>query len=151
LGAYAEPRMTRDIDIVAAIDQAAYESSIRPEFETDYLVNNPIDLGGRWIGGLIHRREIARADLLFGREDPWARSAMSRRRQWPDPTLGPIWMIAPEDLVLAKLEWSEGIAELQLRDVRSILRLNDDLDESYLDRYAAILGISERLEAVRAG
>ena len=76
---------------------------------------------------------------------------MSRRRRWPDPTLGPIWVIAPEDLVLAKLEWSEGTAELQLRDVRSILRLNDDLDGSYLDRYAEILGISKRLEAMRAG
>jgi hypothetical protein len=151
LGVYAEPRMTRDIDIVGAIDRAAYESSIRPEFETDYLVNDPIDLGGRWIGGLIHRREIARADLLFGRDDAWARSAMSRRRRWPDPTLGPIWVIAPEDLVLAKLEWSEGTAELQLRDVRSILRLTDDLDVPYLERYAAILGITERLEAVRAG
>ena len=151
LGVYAEPRMTRDIDIVAAIDRGAYESSIRPEFETDYLVNDPIDLGGRWIGGLIHRREIARADLLFGRDDAWARSAMSRRRRWPDPTLGPIWVIAPEDLVLAKLEWSEGTAELQLRDVRSILRLTDDLDVPYLERYAAILGITERLEAVRAG
>lgn len=143
--------MTRDIDIVVAVDRAAYESSIRPEFEADYLVNDPIDLGGRWIGGLIHRQEIARADLLFGRDDVWSRSAMARRRRWTDPTLGPIWVIAPEDLVLAKLEWSEGTAELQLRDARSILRLNDDLDASYLDRYAAVLGISERLEAIRAG
>jgi hypothetical protein len=62
-----------------------------------------------------------------------------------------VWVIAPEDLVLAKLEWSEGTAELQLRDVRSILRLNDDLDRSYLERYAALLGIAERLEAIDAG
>jgi hypothetical protein len=151
LGVYAEPRMTRDIDIVLDIGRDAYESSIRPTFETDYLVNDPIDLGGRWFGGLIHRHEIARADLLFGRDDAWARSAMSRRRRWSDPTLGPVWVIAPEDLVLAKLEWSEGIAELQLRDVRSILRLNDDLDGPYLEHYAAILGIAQRLEAVRAG
>jgi hypothetical protein len=151
LGVYAEPRMTRDIDIVLDIDPGAYQASIRPTFEADYLVNDPIDLGGRWIGGLIHRREIARVDLLFGRDDAWARSAMSRRRRWPDPTLGPVWVIAPEDLVLAKLEWSEGTAELQLRDVRSILRLNDDLDRSYLERYAALLGIAERLEAIDAG
>jgi hypothetical protein len=151
LGVYAEPRMTRDIDIVVDIDPGAYQASIRPAFEADYLVNDPIDLGGRWIGGLIHRREIARVDLLFGRDDAWARSAMLRRRRWPDPTLGPVWVIAPEDLVLAKLEWSEGTAELQLRDVRSILRLNDDLDRSYLERYAALLGIAERLEAIDAG
>ena len=66
------------------------------------------------------------------------------------PTLGPIWVITPEDLVLAKLEWSEGTSELQVRDVRSIIRLVADLDWPYLERYAATLGISDRLEAVRA-
>ena len=60
-------------------------------------------------------------------------------------------MIAAEDLVLAKLEWSEGISELQLRDVRSVVRLVKDLDWSYLERYAVALGISDRLEAVRGG
>lgn len=53
--------------------------------------------------------------------------------------------------MLAKLEWPEGTAELQLHDVRSILRLHADLDRSYLERYAALLGISERLEAIGAG
>ncbi|MBA2373930.1 MAG: hypothetical protein H0V74_06995 [Chloroflexi bacterium] len=60
-------------------------------------------------------------------------------------------MVTAEDLVLAKLEWSEGTSELQLRDVRSIFRLVDDLDWAYLERYAAILGIRERLEAERGG
>ena len=53
--------------------------------------------------------------------------------------------------MLAKLEWSEGTSELQLRDVRSLLRLVKDLDWSYLERYAAVLGIRDRLEAVRGG
>ena len=60
-----------------------------------------------------------------------------------------MWTIGPEDLVLAKLEWSEGTSELQLRDVRSLIRLVSDLDWEYLERYAAILGIGPRLEAVR--
>lgn len=67
------------------------------------------------------------------------------------PSLGQIWVIAAEDLVLAKLEWSEGTSELQLRDVRSLLRLVKDLDWSYLERYAAVLGIRDRLEGVRGG
>jgi hypothetical protein len=31
LGVYAEPRMTRDIGIVASIDHATYETAIRPK------------------------------------------------------------------------------------------------------------------------
>lgn len=151
LGTYAEPRMTRDIDIVLDATKLDYDATIRPAFQPDFLVNDPIDLGGRWMGGLIHKREIVRVDLMFGRTDAWSRSAMERRRRLEHPDLGLVWNISAEDLVLAKLEWSEGTSELQLRDVRSVIRLVLDLDWPYLERYAAILGIGDRLEAVRGG
>lgn len=148
---YAEPRMTRDIDLVLDATAIDYERRIRPAFEFDFMVNDAVDLAGRWMGGLIHMVEIVRVDLMFGRNDTWSRSAMARRRRLEHPVLGEAWMISPEDLVLAKLEWSRGTSELQLRDVRSIIRLVDDLDWSYLARYAAGLGIGERLETVRGG
>ena len=147
---YAEPRMTRDLDLVLDIPPADYERRIRPTFEQDFLVNDPIDLDGRWIGGLIHKTEIDRIDLMFGRGDAWARSAMDRRRRVHHAVIGDVWLIAPEDLVIAKLAWSRGTSELQLRDVRSIIRLVDDLDWSYLVKWAASLGLADRLEAARA-
>lgn len=151
LAVYAEPRMTLDIDVVIEADTAAYEDRIRPAFASDFLVNDPIALRGGWIGGLIHRREIVRVDLMFGRTDAWARQAMDRRQRLDHPSLGPVWVITAEDLVLAKLEWSAGTSELQLRDARSILRLADSLDRPYLERYAALLGVRDRLELVRGG
>lgn len=151
LAAYAEPRMTQDVDVVLDLSVSDYERSIRPAFEPDFIVNDPIDLGGRWMGGLIHRQALVRLDLMFGRGDAWARSAMERRRALDHPTLGPIWVISPEDLILAKLEWSEGTSELQYRDVRSVVRLTDTLDWPYLEAYAAGMGISDRLESVRGG
>ncbi|HVL54217.1 MAG TPA: hypothetical protein VM344_08125 [Vitreimonas sp.] len=152
LGAYAEPRMTRDIDVVLAIDSAVYERVVRPAFDDDWLVNDPIKLGGRFIAGVIHRQEIARVDLIFGRSDAFARSAMERRRRLDHPALGQTWLVGPEDLVLAKLEWSDGgRSELQLRDVRSVVRLNENLDWPYLERYAGVLGVRDLLENVRHG
>jgi hypothetical protein len=148
---YAEPRMTRDIDIVLDAGIVDYERRIRPDFEPDFLVNDATDHDGRWMGGLIHRRELVRVDFMFGRADAWARSAMERRALVDHPSLGQIWLIAAEDLVLVKLEWSEGTSELQLRDVRSVVRLHSDLDWSYLEGYSAVLGIRDRLEAVRGG
>jgi hypothetical protein len=148
---YAEPRMTRDIDIVLDLDPADYERRIRPAFEDAWLVNDPIDLGGRFMAGAIHRAEIARVDLIFGRTDAFARSAMTRRLRTDHPTLGPTWVISPEDLVLAKLEWSAGASELQLRDVRSIVRLNPDLDWEYLHRYARAMGLTDLLRAAHVG
>lgn len=151
LAAYAEPRMTRDIDVVLDATPAEYATLIRPVFEADFLVNDPIDLGGRWMGGLIHQVELVRVDLILGRSDAWARAAMERRSRLEHPSLGSIWISTAEDLMLAKLEWSRGTSELQLRDVRSIVRLVDDLDWGYLERYAAVLGIGARLEDVRGG
>ena len=150
LAAYAEPRTTLDLDIVVDLDTARYEQVVRPAFQNDYLVNDPIDLGGRAIGGLIHRTEIARVDLIMGRRDAWARAAMGRRRAIDQPGLGSTWVAAPEDLLLAKLEWSDGgKSELQLRDCRSIVRIAAGLDWKYLARYAATLGVTELLESVR--
>jgi hypothetical protein len=111
-------------DIVVAATPIDYERRIRPAFEDAYLVNEPIRAGDRSIGGIIHRTKIRRADLNFGRAGPWSSSAMARRPRIEHPLLGRTWFIAPEGLVLPKLEWSDGGA-LELHD----------LDWNYLRRY----------------
>ena len=152
LSVHAEPRMTRDLDLVLELDPADYERRIRPAFEDVYLVNDLIDLGGRAIGGLVHRTEIIRVDLMLGRRDGWAQQAFARSRVVDHPGLGRAAVISAEDLILAKLEWSDGgRSELQLRDCRSVVRIAPDLDWDYLERYAAILGVSPLLESVRGG
>jgi hypothetical protein len=152
LSVHAEPRTTRDLDLVVDLDPAEYERRIRPAFEDAYLVNDAIHVGTRAIGGLIHRAEIIRIDLMMGRTDAWARRAFERARVVDHPGLGRAPVIAAEDLILAKLEWSDGgRSELQLRDCRSVVRVATDLDWAYLERYAAILGVGPLLEAVRAG
>lgn len=152
LSVHAEPRMTRDLDLVLDLDPADYERRIRPAFDDVYLVNDLIDLGGRAIGGLVHRTEIVRVDLMLGRRDAWAKQAFGRCRVVDHPGLGRTAVISAEDLILAKLEWSDGgRSELQLRDCRSVIRIAPDLDWDYLERYAAVLGVGPLLESVRGG
>ncbi len=152
LSVHAEPRMTRDLDLVLDLDPADYERRIRPAFEDFYLVNDLIDVGGRAIGGLLHRTEIVRVDLMLGRRDAWATQAFERSRIVDHPGLGRAAVISAEDLILAKLEWSDGgRSELQLRDCRSVIRIAPELDWGYLERYAVILGVSPLLESVRGG
>ena len=152
LSVYAEPRMTRDLDLVVELGPGDYESRIRQLFEDTYLVNDVIHSGARSIGGLIPRTEIVRVDLMISRFDGWSRAAYGRRRIVDHPGLGRAWVISVEDLLLAKLDWSDGgSSELQLRDCRSIVRLAEDIDWTYLERYAAELGVSALLEDVRGG
>jgi len=152
LSVHAEPRTTRDLDLVLDLDPADYERRIRPAYEDAYLVNDVIETGGRAIGGLIHRSEIIRIDLMMGRRDAWAKEAFERCRVVDHPGRGLAPVISAADLILAKLEWSDGgRSEIQVRDSRSIIRVAPDLDWDYLERYAAILDVGGLLESVRAG
>jgi hypothetical protein len=53
-----------------------------------------------------------------------------------------IWIVAPEDLILSKLEWAkDSRSERQLEDVRNLLLSVPDLDKDYLARWAARLSV----------
>jgi hypothetical protein len=53
-------------------------------------------------------------------------------------------------LILAKLDWSKGVSELQLRDCRNLIALNRDrIEWPYVERWAAALGVVGTLEQVR--
>ncbi|NJD28629.1 MAG: hypothetical protein FIA92_10070 [Chloroflexi bacterium] len=149
LARYAEPRQTMDVDIVVDVEPGEFER-IRRAFEADFLVNSPLDVGAYSMASLIAKSALAKADLVLGRRDPWSRSAMDRRERWDHPLYGPLWVISLEDLLLAKLEWSAGTSELQLRDCRNLITLNRGIiDWPYVERWAAVLGATGALEGVR--
>ncbi len=59
------------------------------------------------------------------------------------------WFISPEDLIIAKLSWSDGGAsERQARDSASVARIQQDLDWEYIDRFAMQLGIGPLVERI---
>jgi hypothetical protein len=151
LSVWAEPRQTMDIDIVTDLPADRYDAVIRPAFEDAYLVNDLLVIDGRGFGSVIHRTEVHKADLMTRRDDAWGREAFERRRSVDDPILGPSWFISPEDLIIAKLVWSDGGAsERQVRDAGSVARLQPDLDWAYIDRYAGTLGILALVESIHA-
>jgi len=123
---------------------------IRAAFEADYVVNEPIVAEGRAMASVVAQSGLGKADLILDRDDAWARSAMARREAWDHPRLGRVWVLSLEDLILAKLEWSGGISELQLRDCANLLRTNAGVDWSYLERYAHVLGVGGILARLRA-
>jgi hypothetical protein len=49
------------------------------------------------------------------------------------------------------LDRIERLGIRHLRDCRSVIRVAAELDWEYLERYAAILGVSALLESVRGG
>ena len=58
--------------------------------------------------------------------------------------------MAPEDLILSKLEWAQQTeSELQRRDVQEIVSASTDLDWSYLEKWSTHLGIDVLLRETR--
>jgi hypothetical protein len=142
-------RATNDIDLVLDLDAAGYDLRLRPAFEPDYLVAPLLHVGRRWMGSAIRvHGEVLKADFVIREPDPWGMDAQRRARAVDDPGLGRVRVSTAEDLVLAKLEFVEGDLDgLQGRDVvRLVTAQGDRLDEAYLRRHAAGLGVSAALE-----
>lgn len=90
---------------------------------------------------LIHTALLVKVDFVVRKESEYRQEEFRRRRA---ATIDdqPIFLVAPEDLVISKLDWArDSRSEVQLADVKSLLRSVTDLDRPYLARWTERLGL----------
>lgn len=145
LNYYAEPRMTRDIDIVVALQPQDAEKVIAL-FERDYYV--PRDAVVRGIAkqrlfNILHNEFIVKVDLIVLKSDEFNQLEFDRRKPVEiDETT--IWIVSKEDLIISKLAWAlDSHSEFQLRDIRSLLETGCDF--AYVTQWVNKLGLSDLL------
>lgn len=147
---YAQPRMTRDIDLVVALSGVDTETVVRL-FEPDYYVDRQAvarAIARRSVFNLIHHSSVIKVDCIALKSDGYRREEFARRRQI---TIGDFatWIVTREDLILSKLYWAkDSRSETHLRDVRNLL--TDDCDLDYLHSRAKDLSVAELLQEVQA-
>jgi hypothetical protein len=152
MNVYAEPRMTRDIDIVVELGPA-HVDAIAAVFAADFYCDR--DMIAQAVQhqssfNVIHTPTVIKVDCIVRKDTPYRRVEFARRRPIVVDEHA-IQVVAPEDLVLSKLVWAKpSHSEVQLRDVRNLLACVPDLDWSYLDRWAIELEVTELLREVRA-
>lgn len=152
LGAYATPRMTRDIDLVVELESDNADAFARL-FEKDFYCDADAvrrSVATRGIVNLIHLERVVKVDVIVRKETPYRRLEFERRRhiQIDHVTMS---VVTPEDLILSKLVWAkDNRSEVQLNDVRDILSSVTDLDWNYLERWAGELAVAALLGEVRA-
>lgn len=62
----------------------------------------------------------------------------------------PLFVASAEDTIVSKLEWAKlGQSERQIEDVAGILRIRDDLDLAYIERWTHALGLDQQLARAR--
>jgi hypothetical protein len=151
LGYYAQPRMTRDIDIVVELTSADV-ATVVALFEGDFYcdadaVRRAVET--RRLVNLVHGPSAQKVDLIVRKDTPYRRTEFGRRQQRMIEGFS-VWMVTAEDLLLSKLVWaSESGSELQLRDARDLAALVGTLDWPYLEYWALDLGVADRLRECR--
>jgi hypothetical protein len=146
-GLYGQPRMTRDIDVVAVLhppDAARLAEFLTPAFVGDAEAIREA-IAARRMFNLVHREALQKVDIIVRDDREYEVEKFHRRRQI-EVDGHPIWVISPEDLVLSKLVWAKDTrSDLQLRDVRGIIALQPALDWGYLERWAMRLTVTRLL------
>ena len=145
---YARPRMTRDIDLVVALEAAEAEQligALGADYHADAGAITAALRGARpW--NIIHLPSVVKIDLIPRKDTRYRRAEFERRRRVELAGV-PLWIVSVEDLILSKLEWSrESRSEQQRRDVG--LLLEAPLDRTYLDEWTARLGLDGLLKEV---
>ena len=145
---YAQPRMTRDIDVVIELASEQIDFWISM-FETEYYVDRfavARAIAERSMFNLIHNETIIKLDCIVLKKDQYRQQEFARRRL---VSLGDFetWIVSREDLILSKLYWArDSKSELQLRDVKNLLTV--DCDMPYLYSRAEDLGVKALLVEV---
>jgi hypothetical protein len=140
---YAQPRMTRDIDVVVALKPQDIDT-ISNLFDSDYyLAREAIEraIAHESVFNLIHHEAIIKVDCIVRKSSPYRRLEFERRARVAVQDFT-TWLVSKEDLIISKLIWArETRSELQLRDVRNLLATSYDSD--YLRKWTHELGVDE--------
>jgi hypothetical protein len=144
---YAEPRMTRDVDLVVELrppDAARLIEMFGGDFTCDAdRIRDAISR--RSMFNLIHTAAVVKIDVIV-RKDTAYREEEFRRRRLARIGGVEMWVVSAEDLILSKLDWARSTrSEVQLRDVRNVIAAQPSLDRAYVDAWAATLGVLELL------
>ena len=143
---YAQPRMTRDIDVVIAIgpeDVGRVAALFRPDY---YVSEENIreSFAHESIFNLIHQESVIKVDCIIRKGTEYRREEFERRERISilDFTT---FIVSKEDLIISKLFWAKNShSEIQLADVQNLLATG--YDAAYLQRWTRELGLDNLLQ-----
>jgi hypothetical protein len=154
---HGEMRTTHDIDVLVELvpeKVSALVAALAPEFYVDETSVREALLRKRAFN-VIHRSAAAKIDVFCSSGGSLDREQIERRtRVRLRPDLPEMDLTSAEVIVLRKLDWFRRggeVSERQLGDVANVLREQRGLlDDAYLERQAADLGLTDLLRRALA-
>jgi hypothetical protein len=151
--AYGDPRTTRDLDLVIAIEASEVTALVSAlelaGFYCPPLAVEAVKSGQETMLSVTHSELLLNADLMINGNSDFDRAKLARR-QLVSISLDEnecFWLISPEDLILAKLpkpilRGARSQSEKQWRDVLGVMKVQgDNLDRSVLAEWAEAIGL----------
>lgn len=139
---YAQPRMTRDIDVVVALRPVDAERVVKL-FSPDYYVSSEAvnsSIAHQSMFNLIHNESIIKVDCIVRKTNEYRLVEFNRRQRIRIQDFE-TWIVSKEDLIISKLFWAkDSHSELQLRDVANLV--STGCDRAYIGQWTAQLGLA---------
>jgi hypothetical protein len=149
-------RSTLDVDILADMHlehvQPLVAALSKEFYADDEMMRDAIEHHGSF--NLVHYETAFKVDIFIRKLRAFDQAQLERRRTCiiaTDPEES-VYVVSPEDIVLAKLEWYHlggEVSDRQWRDVLGVLKTRaGELDLAYLRKWAGELKVGDLLERV---
>lgn len=152
---YGTPRATQDIDLVIDPGRPQLDRLVELLTANGLYVSRDAAVEAFEGAGQFNAIDVEtgwKADLIVRKERAFSKGEFERRQR--SQLFGVELALATvEDLIIAKLEWSElGDSELQRRDILQLLdATGSSLDMAYLERWIMSLGLEGAWAKVTQG
>lgn len=148
LACHAQPRMTRDIDLVVAF-YLKDVARIAEVLGGDYYVSADAAREAVMHQGsfnAIHEATLIKVDFMVRKREDYRLHEFTRRVRVRVADFD-LWVVSKEDLILSKLDWArESLSERQLADVENLIATGCDVE--YLRTWSAALNLTDMLTRV---
>src|ERR1044071_9196290 len=101
---YAQPRMTRDVDIVIALQSKDIEG-LCTAFAADYYIDSEAvsrAVARHSLFNIINNRAFIKVDFIVRKDTEFRQVEFNRRRRVTMDGV-PVWLVSTEDLIISKL------------------------------------------------
>jgi len=147
---YAQPRMTRDIDVVIALSAEDVDSVVRLFHPDYYIAREAVEnsLADESVFNVIDQESVIKVDCIIRKSSPYRIAEFERRKRVVIQDFS-TFIVSKEDLMISKLDWArDSHSEMQLRDVKNLAATGYDTE--YVEYWTNTLGLSNLWNASKA-
>ena len=148
LNCYAQPRMTRDIDLVVVFllkDAERIENVLGEDYYVSAEAAREAVIHQSSFNA-IHQSSLTKVDFMIRKNEEYRRHEFERRVRVSVEGFD-VWVVGKEDLILSKLHWArKSLSQRQLADAENLIATGCDM--GYLRTWSARLNLTDMLTRV---